>query len=264
MYIYRGIPNYTATIHQSLADDEAPCCVNHSTDNHVLETELYRLGCTNFYHNKPYYRVTDYDETKEYYANGEYKHFFLFIDDAIKNTFYCLDRRYYGDYSISIVEYDIPSEILLPYIGFGLYQYKNCVEFSLPKSVIVSKEVDLPIETINESCTYEHQAYLETIKDDYTRDYVDRCYRYNQDYRLQDRGNIYESPYITGRYIHIKKREILFGYPILNGFSHYTRKHNIALSPKNKFIKWRLSYNHDTLAQYAKAYLTYLAQFYCF
>lgn len=124
-FVYRTVPSLTSTIKKfgSL-----------SSDQENLEGTLYDLGYISFENVYPFFRQNEGNVNTFRFLDEDYKFFFLFSYDALMCTFSSIEGLCYDKYNFELLEYDIPSEILLKYCGYGFYNGSAHIEFCIPES----------------------------------------------------------------------------------------------------------------------------------
>lgn len=123
--VYRTVPSLASTIKKFGS-------LNSMQEN--LEGIIYDLGYISFEDVYPFFRQNEGAVNTFRLLNENYKFFFLFSYDALMRTFSSIEGISYEKYKFELLEYDIPSEILLKYCGYGFYNGWAHVEFCIPES----------------------------------------------------------------------------------------------------------------------------------
>ncbi len=122
MLVYRVVPGYWGT---------------RLTSGYIAtppEDAFYDLGYLNMNNGCPYFNMgSGLDAVNSFdYVEEDCKYFYLFPWDALLNSKYI--GNIYSDMEISILEYDIPQDILIECLGFGYYDGCHIPEFQIPTS----------------------------------------------------------------------------------------------------------------------------------
>ncbi len=123
--IYRTVPSLTSTIKKF---------GTLRSEQENLEGIMYDLGYISFEDVYPFYKRNDEVVNTFKLANEYYKFFFLFAYDALMCTFSSIEGYCYDKWNFELLEYDIPTEILLKYCGYGFYKENAHIEFCIPES----------------------------------------------------------------------------------------------------------------------------------
>ncbi len=216
MLVYRVVPGYWGTR------------ISSGWLGGSSEDAFYDLGYINIPKGSSYFKINNaYTSVNNFNYSEECKSFFLFPWDALLYSKYIgFNLSSYSNLEISILEYDIPNDILIKYLGFGYYGNLLVPEFSIPLSALndnnpIIKEYDE--ELINKilekyqerSCTYfeKIKPYLEyeLIKKSHNQegyDYMENLMKSKNkeellmiyEGRLESLGNSFKCSYITNRY----------------------------------------------------------------
>lgn len=163
--IYRTVPSFSSTLKRF-------GLLNKDQEN--LEGIMYDLGYISFEDVSPFFEQNG-EETLNTFKllDDYYKFFFLFPYDALINTFFSIEGYCYDKFHFELLEYDIPTEILLKYCGYGFYRDYAHVEFCIPESEFqkfslstidikeLEKELSNYKELNNVSC-YENKRIYKT------------------------------------------------------------------------------------------------------
>lgn len=216
MLVYRVVPGYWGTRISSGWLDASS------------EDAFYDLGYINIPKGSSYFKINNtYNNVNSFNYSEECKSFFLFPWDALLYSKYIgFNLSCYSNLEISILEYDIPSDILIKYLGFGYYNNLLVPEFSIPLSVLngdnpLIKEYDeelinkllevyqkratayfdkikpyLQYELIEKGNNQKGYAYYENLMHSKNKEKLLTIYQN----RLESLGTSFKCAYITNRY----------------------------------------------------------------
>lgn len=214
MLVYRVVPGYWGT---------------RLTSKYIAtpsEDAFYDLGYVNIHNGYSYFNigsslnpVNSFDDIQE-----DCKYFYLFPWDALLNSEYI--GNVYSDMEISILEYDIPKEVLIECLGFGYYDGCQIPEFKIPISLlrnnnpILRKYDDELLNQLLEAFQKRAQIFFEKIKPFLiqqlnNQEISQKRYEFIEknmhetdqtellklyQLRLENLGTFFKCEYITGRY----------------------------------------------------------------
>lgn len=191
--VYRSVPLLEDTIskHEKL---------NPRLGN--MESKLYELGIIPFENVYSFFHTNGDSALNTFsYKHEHYKSFFLFPIDAVIKPFTTIERYCYNHKRWEILEYDIPDDILLNFCGYGYYNEKTIVEFSIPESAfnVSDKIEDIVLKKkINDIL---NQTILENLDNGFDQKEITKF--------LDTTRSAYFSSFITGNKIIIKRDEVL-------------------------------------------------------
>lgn len=258
MKVYRCVPNNIIT-----ALDKGIIWPAAQTSEDIL----YDLGYMNFTNANPYFLISSNLNTFECF-NEKSKSFFLFPWDAIRNMMF-IERRY-SRLGASILEYEIPDEILMEYLGIGFYDGVEIPEFKIPISILKSDELifkEMPEEIKN--------LFIETYKNrgkeiiNFILPFIENRLKSNEDKKevinyiekffnesclnmlFKYLGMFFKSNLITGRRFFVSNRDIFNLTNFAKAEIIIARSNGILT--KENFTKWleytNIARNYDTRAK---------------
>lgn len=215
-----------------------------------IEDIYYRMGYTSFLGRYGFHEFNNISEK----ITEEGKYFYLFLEDAILEG-----HQLIGGYhhlrmdTFSLVEYDVPEDLILNKLGYGDYTFDITPKFLLETFIQKSdlgesisntnlsneeKEVGLlksfqeslrSLQEVRFSSLSDMFYYKELFCNDKLEDVVDNQERLkdllvsSSLYRLflQEKGDIVKSPYITGKIIPVNLRYLERTYGNWNKVSEY-------------------------------------------
>lgn len=218
MLVYRVVPGYWGTR------------ISSGWLGGSSEDAFYDLGYINMPKGPSYFKTGSYwggSVNSFTYKHEECKYFFLFPWDALLYSKYIgFNSSFYSNLEISILEYDIPGDILIKYLGFGYYHDLLVPEFCIPINILkdnnpIIKEYDEElINKILDRYQERSSTYFEKIKPYLKYELIEKrnhpkTYDYYESLmksknkeellmiyegRLEPLGNSFKCSYITNRY----------------------------------------------------------------